>query len=530
MFDESLARTVHGPVRGRVREDGVHVFKGIRYGADTRGHRFEPPRPPAGWTDVANAWEFGPTCPQDDPDVRFDRAQFPFLQMIGLTDNLPESEDCLFLNVWTPATRDGGQRPVMVWVHSGGYATNSGSSPSIDGAKLAAEGDVVVVTFNHRLNVFGYLHLGDHLGDDPDHPCARSGNAGMLDVVQVLQWVRDNAAEFGGDPGNVTVFGQSGGAMKISTLLGMPAARGLFHRAILSSGATPRVQTTAQAAVAAKELFAAAGTSDVEGLRELSTQDLLRAGRSVSARRGLTAFGAVADGVVVPDDPFEPRPSAVSFDVPVLVGDLDTEVALFTSVGSPDLPSLTEQGLAQRLAPLGEAAAGVVDAVRVSHPGASPYEVFLRIASGLVFTANAERLADRAASRAADGGAPAWRYRITWRTPVGDFLSPHEVDVALVFGNVDAAAGLNGGGADAHRLSELLRATWVAFARTGSPQNPLLPEWPAYASAERPVLAFGPEPRVVPDLDGPELRALRPLVDHPPVDSDWLNVLLFSNR
>lgn len=213
----AVVTTTHGPVRGRVA-DGVTSFKGIRYGADTAAHRFEPPRPPTPWTETVNAFEFGPTAPQDDPDTSTDRADDPFLQMIGLTDNLPQSEDCLFLNVWTPSTapraRETGApapaRPVLVWVHSGGYSDNSGSSPSIDGAALAAEHDLVVVTFNHRLNVLGYTQVVDPVAE-PDSPYAASGNVGQLDILAVLEWVRDNIAAFGGDPGRVTLVGQSGG-------------------------------------------------------------------------------------------------------------------------------------------------------------------------------------------------------------------------------------------------------------------------------------------------------------------------------
>ena len=213
----AVVTTTHGPVRGRVA-DGVTSFKGIRYGADTAAHRFEPPRAPAPWTETVNAFEFGPTAPQDHPDEAVDRADNPFLRMIGLTDNLPESEDCLFVNVWTPGTtaraRDAGRlatpRPVLVWVHSGGYSDNSGSSPSIDGAALAERHDLVVVTFNHRLNVLGYMQVVAPTAE-PGSPYAVSGNVGQLDIVAALEWVRDNIAAFGGDPGSVTLAGQSGG-------------------------------------------------------------------------------------------------------------------------------------------------------------------------------------------------------------------------------------------------------------------------------------------------------------------------------
>jgi para-nitrobenzyl esterase len=512
MYDETIARTSHGPVRGRIR-DGVHAFRGIRYGQDTAGYRFGEPREPEPWTDTVNAFEYGPSCPQDDPVEQVDRAQNPFLQKIGLTDNLPESEDCLFLNAWTPGVRDGARRPVMVWVHSGGFWSNSGSSPAIDGARLAAEGDVVVVTFNHRLNVLGYTHLTG----DPASPLASAGNVGMLDVVAVLRWVRRNAAELGGDPDNVTLFGQSGGAMKISTLLAMPSAAGLFHRAILQSGALTRISTVDQATAVTARLLGTLGLEpgDAEALTRVPLPELMSAYRSVFDEVGLPAFGAVVDGVVVPAQPFDPVAPDVSADVPLIVGDLDTEMALFLRDRAERVAAWDDERVAQAL---GEAlgtpdgAREVVRAVRAEHPQAGTYELLVRILSAGMFTVDAVRLLER---KAQQGCAPAWRYRITWRTPVEDgvFMSPHEVDVALVFGNVEAAAGLNGGGAEAQRLSELLRASWLAFARTGSPVNPHVPDWPPYETATRRALVLDPEPSVRADVDAAEIAAVLPYVD-----------------
>ena len=511
MYDETIARTSHGPVRGRVL-NGVHVFKGVRYGQDTAGYRFLPPREPAPWTETVNAFEYGPSCPQDDPVDQVDRAKDPFLQKIGLTDNLPESEDCLFLNVWTPGVRDGGRRPVMVWVHSGGFWSNSGSSPAIDGARLSAEGDVVVLTFNHRLNVLGYTHLTD----DPGSPFASSGNVGMLDIVAVLRWVQRNAAELGGDPDNVTVFGQSGGAMKISTLLAMPSAAGLFHKAILQSGALARISTVSEAAAVTDQLFDELGLEpgDVTGIQRAPLPDLMRAYRAVFARANLLAFAAVADGGVVPAHPFDPAASDVSADVPVIVGDLDTEMSLFLSDRAERLSPLSDEQIAELFGDaLGtlDGAREVVRVVREEHPDAGSYELVIRILSACMFTANAVRVLD---GKAAQGRAPAWRYRIAWRTPVDEVLmSPHELDVALVFGNVESAAGLNGGGADAHRLSEILRASWLAFARTGSPESRLVPEWPPYETGSRCALVLDPEPSVRTDVDAAQFRAVVPHVD-----------------
>jgi para-nitrobenzyl esterase len=519
MYNSTIATTRFGPVRGLVLDD-VHVFKGIRYGKDTGAHRFLPPRPPEPWTDVHNAFAFGPTAPQDDPDTATDRALNPFLQKIGLTDNLPESEDCLFLNVWTPAVGDGGGRPVMVWVHSGAFATNSGSSPAIDGSHLARTGDVVVLTFNHRLNALGYSHLTD----DRQSPFAGSGNVGMLDVVQALKWVRDNVAEFGGDPGNVTIFGQSGGAMKVATLLAMPAAAGLFHKAIMQSGAMPRARTAESSQRCAATLMEKTGVAagDLAALQRADLRDLMRAYQTIAQREGLQAFGSVVDGVVLPADPFVPEASPLAADIPVIVGDLDTEATLFLVHRARELAALSREDVAARLAAvLGEEdAARIVDFYATKYPTADSYEIIARIVSVAMFSANTETVVS---AKADQGGAPVWRYRITWRTPVdgGILLSPHEADVALTFGNVDTAIGLNGGGADAHRLSEILTTCWLAFARTGSPLADQVRTWPPYETQTRPTLTLAPDPGIAKNVDGDEFDLLRP---HLAREINWLAV------
>jgi para-nitrobenzyl esterase len=507
MYNESVARTGSGPVRGRI-QDGVHVFKGIRYGKNPGEQRFLPPRLPDPWREVANAFEFGPTAPQDDPDTGIDRALNPFMQRIGLTDSFPESEDCLFVNVWTPGVDDGA-RPVMVWCHSGAFATNSGSSPAIDGTLLTRTGDVVVVTFNHRLNALGYSHLTD----DPASPFAGSGNVGMLDIVQLLEWVRDNIATFGGDPGNVTIFGQSGGAAKVSTLLAMPSAAGLFHKAIMQSGAMPRAHSAEHARSNAATMMGTLGIAagDIEALQRVELREFMRAYQGLARTAGLAALASVVDGVVLPADPFVPEASPFAANIPCIVGDLDTEATLFLAARSKALVALSREELVGRLAGAfgAEAAAKIVHFYAEKYPTADSYEIIARIISAAMFTSNTELVA---AAKADQGGAPVWRYRITWRTPVEDgiFLSPHEADVALTFGNIDCAKGINGGGSDARRLSEILMTTWITFARSGSPLNENVPEWPQYETTTRPTLTLAPEPGVTHDVDGDEFEMLRP--------------------
>lgn len=528
MFNSTVVTTTYGPVRGRIGSDGVAAFKGVRYGADTAPRRFRPALPPAPWSDVANAFEFGPTCPQDHPEEDGDRAENPFLQMIGLTDNLPESEDCLFANVWTPGTaaqaEDAGgsapARPVLVWVHSGGYASNSGSSPSIDGAHLAASEDLVVVTFNHRLNVLGYCGTTT----DPDSPYAASGNVGQLDIVMLLEWVRDNIAAFGGDPGNVTLAGQSGGAMKISVLLAMPEAQPLFHRAILQSGTTVRALEPEETMRHTRDLREALGLErdgDPAELAAVPLLDLVRAYKKVAS--GLTDFGAVHEGVVVPHQPFSPESVALSADKPLIMGDLDTEAGLFLAGAREQLTALGREGVVERLgrATSPEYAERLVAAIDARDGAKDAYALAVQIISDGVFAGPTHV---GALTRAAGATAPTWRYRNVLRTQAldGALQSTHELDVALAFGNVDTAIGLNGGTPGAREVSRVLGATWAAFARTGDPTNAAVPEWPAYTGQGREVLVIEPAPHVEADVDGAALDVAAEVSDRV---INWLTVL-----
>jgi len=264
-----VADTASGKIRG-VEVDGIRVFKGIPYGADTAGpNRFMPPAPVAKWTGVRDALEYGQSAPQSEPGARRAASDLA-VAGAGLRT---EGEDCLVLNVWTPALADGRKRPVMVWCHGGGFATGSGSSPITEGQNLARRGDVVVVTINHRLNVLGFTYLGEPGGTE----FAASGDAGMLDIVKALEWVRDNIARFGGDPETVTVFGQSGGGRKVATLLAMPSAKGLFHRAIIESGATIRLVERDQATRVAAELMKTLGLgkTQVKALQSLPVDTIM---------------------------------------------------------------------------------------------------------------------------------------------------------------------------------------------------------------------------------------------------------------
>jgi len=477
------AETSFGWVRG-ADANGVKTFKGIPYGASTAGaNRFRPPLDPAKWTGVRDALEYGRSAPQRDPGAR------PADSGLSVASaGLPaEGEDCLVLNVWTPAL-DGAKRPVMVWCHGGGFASGSGSSPVTDGTNLARRGDVVVVSINHRLNVLGFTYLGELLGPD----LAQSGDVGMLDVVHALRWVRDNISRFGGDPGRVTVFGQSGGGRKVATLLAMPSAKGLFHRAVIESGATIKLVEREQAARVARELTAQLGLAS-PSLRDLQGVPLERLmGAYFATVRGMNVdqmtmgFSPTVDGTAVPRHPFHPTAADVSADVPLVIGSTRTELTLQTDPAAFSLDDVALRGRVREL--VGAATDRIVDIYRKASPNATPSELYFLIASDHRYGAPAMKIAER---RAALGKGPVYLYYFRWETPLdgGRLKSPHTIEIPFVFDNVQSSrltAGATGAQALAGRVSD----AWVAFARSGDPNTPKLPHWPAFDANERATMMF----------------------------------------
>jgi para-nitrobenzyl esterase len=509
-----IARTKLGRVRGAT-VDGIHAFKGLRYGAPPVGElRFRPPQPAAAWKDVADATRFGAPCIQMATGASANPTTELSKQLATVFTTSTEmkiaSEDCLFLNVWTPGVGDGAKRPVMVWLHGGGFAYGSGSWPVYDGHNLAKKGDVVVVTVNHRLNVFGYLHLGALAGKR----YAQSGNAGMLDLVTALEWVRDNAAAFGGDAGNVTIFGESGGGVKVSTLMAMPAARGLFHRAVVQSGpglrGVERDAATQLATSVLDELDVAA--DDAQALAQVPAEKVLAAAFAATASAGPAGamrLAPVVDGAVLPRHPFEPDAPRETADVPMLVGWNKDEMTLFNAA-EPWFGRLTEEELPKRVADVAggeEKGAALLGALRELRPGYSPtYLLSGAISASRMFLGSVV-LAER---KAAQGAAPAYVYELVWETPVGDgiFKSPHTLEIPFVFANVDKALPLTGAGPEAKTLERLMSDAWIAFARTGDPNTPELPDWPAYDATRRATMVFDTTPRVVDDPDGAIREAL----------------------
>jgi para-nitrobenzyl esterase len=478
-----VADTSHGAVRGVV-ENGIVVFRGVPYGGSAAGGaRFLPPQPPAHWGGVRDCAKFGDQCPQIPP---------PRIKAWASWDtNTGESEDCLALNIWTPAC-DDKKRPVMVWMHGGGYSQYNGSSAYCDGARLCQRGDVVVVTLNHRLNLFGYLYLAELAGDR----FADSGNIGQLDLIAALQWVQANIAAFGGDPGKVMIFGESGGGGKVSTLMAMPAAKGLFHRAAIQSGAQLVAIKPAAATAAARAICAAIGVNprDAGALQHAPPDRLLDAlkGKAGDA----PGLGPVVDGRNLMHDPFAPGAPGESADVPVIVGYNATETTVFSAPADFDLDWA---GLKGALAPaLGGADADKLIAdVRRARPQASASDLYFAVTTDRWFGASSIVLAER---KAAQGAAGAYLYRLEFETPVERLRSPHALDLALMFDNVAKSASLLGAAsADAQKVADQMAGAWIAFAHTGSPNATGLPSWPRYDPRARSTMLFNVASRAVND-------------------------------
>ncbi len=479
-----------GKVRG-LKNDGLYSFKGVSYGAPTGGaNRFLPPQPPAAWTGVRDAFEFGHYAPQSNRPRGEKQRQF--FKVLSSSRTGDASEDCLYLNVWTRGLSDNKKRPVLFWIHGGGYDQGAGGSVGYDGAALAKQHDVVVVSVNHRLNVLGYLHLAD-LG------LAGSTNLGQLDLVAALEWVRDNIANFGGDPNNVTIFGQSGGGGKVCNLLAMPCAKGLFHRAVIQSGSMLRSGSrdagTKTAETILKELGIEKG--NVRALQQIPLDKLMEAGNRAR-------FSPVVDGTILPAHPFDPVATAVSADVPVMVGYTRTERTVY-EIDTPGYGQLDEAGLlanAKRL--LGDNAAAVIASYRKRSPKATPYELSTNI-SGDAGAMSTIRLAER---RTALGKAPTWMYVFAWETPVLNLRAPHTLEIPFVFHHIDDCTSMVGTITPPMRKLEADTAgAWVALGRKGNPNHKGIPHWKPYTLSNRSVLLFDTPCRVENDPTG-EVRQI----------------------
>ena len=468
----SLAETTGGQLRG-VSADGIHSFKGIPYGADTSTRRFRAALPSAPWDGIRDAVAYGPACPQT-----------------SAVDPSTISEDCLRLNVWTPGLSTSTPRPVLVYLHGGGYSHGTVSEPLFDGSALSRRGDVVVVTLHHRIGGFGYLYLaavdGERYGD--------SGNAGMLDLVLALTWVRDNIAAFGGDPARVTLFGQSGGGAKCATLMAMPAARGLFHRVWTMSGQQVTGRTRAHGSETARAVLAALKLPS-ERVRELEKLPLKQV---LDAMRGGT-WTPVVDGKTLPRDPFAPDAPAQSRRLPMVLGNTLQETTSLIGTVDPtifaldwsELPDKLRQHLAPFIGTL--TAEAIVKRYRRWYPQSTPSEVFFAASTA----ARSWRGMLIESERRAEQGAPTWTYYVHWQSPLDDgrWGAPHTVDIPLLFNNL-AASPYTAGDGDAARfdppaeLADNMSDALVAFARTGNPNHSGLPHWPQFDLRNRAALIF----------------------------------------
>lgn len=482
-----LAQTRSGRVRGQTQHN-VHVFRGIPYGADTSTYRFQPPVQEAAWRGTRDALEFGASAPQ-----------------LKSSDNT--SEDCLYLNVTTPGLRDGRKRPVLVYIHGGAYNNGSGSAPQYDGVNLALRGDVVVITVNHRLNLFGYLYLGGL----PGSPFPFSGNVGQLDLIQALQWVQQHAEEFGGDAANVTVFGQSGGGAKIITLMAMPAARGLFHRAFTMSGQ----QVTAaghRAATQRANIFLDAlqlPREKLDDIGKLPVDVLLEAARVRDPSRientGLY-FGPVLDHRSLFRHPFYPDAPEQSRHIPLVIGNTRDETRAFLG-GDPDNFTLDWKQLPAKIA--AQQYVDIHPDVVVAHyrklyPHYSPSDILFAATTA----GRSWRGAIIQAEARAQQGAPAYVYQLDWGSPLdgGKFGAFHSLDIPLVFDTLLQPGSRTGNSPEAQKVADHMSRALLAFAKTGNPSHRGIPRWKPYSLKNRETLIVDVKCRMENDPRGEERK------------------------
>lgn len=475
-----IVESTYGKLRGE-QIDGVCVWKGIPFAKPPVGPlRFRAPELPESWEGVRDATSFSPVAPQSQREI---------MEFFG-NDVSNVNEDCLYLNVWSPAA-DHKKRPVMVWIHGGAFVSGSGSSHWYDGASFADQGDVVVVTINYRLGVLGFLHLGEIGGEE----YATSGNCGILDQVAALQWVQENISKFGGDPNNVTIFGESAGAMSVGVLLGFPSAQGLFNKAILQSGAAANAHPAATATKVAGHLLAAlqVDPTNLSKLEELPVETLLQAADLLPSM----SLGPVVDGISLPKPPEQAIAEGSAKDVAILIGTNKDEFNIFT-VFDPEWKNTDET----KVRALFEKTFGPLVPV-LSHQFAEnqplTQELFNKIVTITIFTHPAQKLAELQANQ----GAPVWMYRFDWETPVfnGALKATHALEIPFIWNTLDTTGTENFTGSSPKRqiVANQMHQAWINFARNGNPNTDDLPEWPAYDLNQRPTMIFNEECNVVND-------------------------------
>jgi para-nitrobenzyl esterase len=485
--DYAVVQTESGKVRGYVRK-GVFIYKGIPY---AKADRFSAPVKPAAWKDVRSSMTYGPVCPMDPTTTVNDEFEFPFHHSWGYTN-----ENCQTLNVWTPGINDTKKRPVMVWFHGGGFTAGSYVElPSYDGENISKKGDIVLVSVNHRLNVLGFLDLSEY-GEKYKY----SANAGLLDLVAALQWVKQNIAQFGGDPDNVTIFGQSGGGGKVTSLMNAPSAKSLFHKAIVQSGSylsSFMEQSVSKRIAAALLEELQLQPSQVDSLQKISYERLNAASKKALAKVAAAlktegkpvpgfglSWGPVLDKNFLPYQPNEAGAIEISKKVPLLVGSTKNEFTPFIP-GSRDISMENAKSNLQKK--YGDKTDAYIEAVKKAYPETtrpSDYiDIDLTFRPGVISHANL---------KAADGAAPVYMYLFTWQSPVldGVFKAMHCMELPFVFNNIDKCEEMTGGGKQAYSLADKMSGAWINFARTGNPGIKQLPDWPAYTPQNGAVMIF----------------------------------------
>jgi para-nitrobenzyl esterase len=511
-----IAETKYGKVRGASQE-GVILFKGIPYaGPPTGVNRFKPPVKLQPWTGIRDALMYGPASLQRVA------SDLPANSAVA-----PCDEYCEYLNVWTPMIRDGGKRPVMFYSHGGGFTEGDGGSEGYpgnefhDGGALARNYDVVVVTHNHRLGLLGYLYLRDILGEE----FAASGCAGMLDIIAALQWVHDNIEEFGGDPGRVMIFGESGGGAKTSCLTAMPMAHGLFHRASVESGATLKAGDKDGATETTRKVLSNLGLKESEARQLLTIPadhlfkaqlDVSSAGRSTARTgRGMGGgFSPIVDGHFLPRHPYDPTAPEISANVPLMVGTNENETVTMY-MHQADIFRMDRAGLEKRMSEMfGDKAEQVLAVYRRTRPSASPTDLFLAITTARMFWANTVTMAERKAQLKA---APVYMYRLTYQSdalanedPPYPQRARHAMEIPFKFDHPQTE-WITGKNPDRFLTAYNMSHAWASFARNGSPNFDGIPEWPAYTPERRATMFLNAQCRVVDDPDREERLLLAKL-------------------
>ena len=481
----AVTATVSGKVKGYIHND-IFTFKGIPY---AQSDRFTAPQKPKPWAGLRSSMTYGPVCPTDPTTNVNDAFEFAFNHNLGYSN-----EHCQTLNVWTQKLNDGKKRPVMVWLHGGGFTAGSSIElPSYDGENLAKKGDVVLVSVNHRLNVLGFLDLSAY-GDKYKN----SGNAGLADLVAALQWVKENIAQFGGDPDNVTIFGQSGGGGKVTSMMNTPKAKGLFHKAIVESGSyitSFNEKSAAQRVAAALLQELHLNASQVDSLQKIPYETLNNASKKAMAKVGADlrkegkpaniGWNGVLDGEMFPYQPSEPAAMELAKNVPLLVGTTKNEFAAF----APTPKDLTmEQVKTDLQKKYGSNTDAYIAAVKEAYPNTNKPGSYTDIEFG--FRSMAIKQADQKSGL--PGAAPVYMYLFTWQSPVNDgmYKAMHCMDIAFQFDNIKRSEEMTGGGKDAYALAAKMSSAWINFAKTGNPNTPSLPQWPAYTAANGATMMF----------------------------------------